>query len=636
MSNSPSQFHSPHLWAAGSLAAEFAPGELVANRYQVVAPQIWRDTNPKEPPSLSDPAPESAIAYLGLFGLSLHLPRLYGICQLEEGEVMVLENVPLTPEGEFYPSLKQVWADASPVRQVYWLWQILSLCQPLTQEGVASSLLDWDNIRVQGWRVRLKQLFLDSETNPPPELLQSSITSTSESATLIQAPLNLYLQKLGAIWQPLVSSAKAVVAPQLEAITQQLQTPDVEFATVSATLNQILLEQAAQQPLRIQVASASDTGPKRSHNEDSCYPTAEEIENRFLQSPPILAEHLAIVCDGIGGHEGGEVASQLAVQSLKLQIQALLREISNDPEIMTPDLVAEQLAAIVRIANNIIAARNDEQEREWRQRMGTTLVMAVQLPQQIKNLELGVGNSHELYIVNVGDSKAYWITPEACYPLTVDDDLASRETTLARSLYREALQHRGAGALTQALGTKDAESLRPTVQRLILEEDGLLLLCSDGLSDNDLLEQYWAYFCPNVLNGEQSLAEAVQGLIDLANEKNGHDNTSVVLAAYGISPQYPVLVNLSELPQFSVVSSKSEASDSPETSEAIEEETELELEPESEPSVEVNNRTQINIVALVLGVLALVASAALGGLLLSKVLLDSDSENPTPPIENAE
>ncbi|MBZ8181348.1 PP2C family protein-serine/threonine phosphatase [Oscillatoria salina] len=636
MSSSQSQFHPPHLWAAGSLAAEFAPGELVDNRYQVVAPQIWRDTNPKEPPSLPDPTPTLAIAYLGLFGQSLHLPRLYGVCQLEEGEVMVLENVPLTPEGEFYPALEQAWADASPVRQVYWLWQILTLYQPLTQEGVVSSLLDWDNIRVQGWRVRLKQLFLDSETNPPPELLQSSLTPPSESATLVQAPIDIYLQKLGAIWEPVVRSAKAAVAPQLEAIARQLQTSEVSLEKVSATLNQLLLEQAAQQPLRIQVASASDTGPKRSHNEDSYYPTAKEIDNRFLQSPPILAEHLAIVCDGIGGHEGGEVASQLAVQSLKLQVQALLKEISTDPEIMTPDLVAEQLAAIVRIANNLIAARNDEQEREWRQRMGTTLIMAVQLPQQIKNLELGVGNSHELYLVNVGDSKAYWITPEACYPLTVDDDLASRETTLARSLYREALQHQGAGALTQALGTKDAESLRPTVQRLILEEDGLLLLCSDGLSDNNLLEQYWAYFCPNVLNGEQTLEEAVRSLIDLANEKNGHDNTSVVLVSYGISPQYPVLVNLSELPQFSLVSSKSGEPNSAEASEGSAEEAELELEPEDQPLVEVNHRSRLKILVIFLGVLALVASAALGGLMLSKVLLDSDSSIPSSPPENAE
>ncbi|MHC5830810.1 MAG: PP2C family protein-serine/threonine phosphatase, partial [Nostoc sp.] len=100
-------------------------------------------------------------------------------------------------------------------------------------------------------------------------------------------------------------------------------------------------------------------------------------------------------------------------------------------------------------------------------------------------------NTHELYLANVGDSRAYWITRNYCQLLTVDDNVATREVRLAQSLYRKALLRADASALTQALGTKDAESLRLKVQRLIVEEDGILLLCSDGLSDNNWVEQSW-------------------------------------------------------------------------------------------------------------------------------------------------
>jgi serine/threonine protein phosphatase PrpC len=253
------------------------------------------------------------------------------------------------------------------------------------------------------------------------------------------------------------------------------------------------------------------------------------------------------VCDGIGGHEGGEVASQLAVQSIKLQVRALLAELTEDPEIMTPELVSQQLSAIIRVANNLIASRNDEQERESRRRMATTLLVALQLP-QIVRLPDGTGNAHELYIASVGDSRAYWITPRYCQQLTVDDDVATREVRMGRSLYRKALQRPDAGALTQAVGTKDAELLRPTVRRFILEEDGLLLLCSDGLSDNDWIEEYCRDYPQDVFSGKLSLEAAVQSLIDLANQKNGHDNTSVILTYCAVSPQYPAVLNLGEIP----------------------------------------------------------------------------------------
>jgi protein phosphatase len=167
-------------------------------------------------------------------------------------------------------------------------------------------------------------------------------------------------------------------------------------------------------------------------------------------------------------------------------------------------------------------------------------VMAVQVPQGVESTTGYLSeNANELYLANVGDSRAYWITPDYCQQLTVDDDVTAREVRNQRSLYRKALLRPDATALTQALGTKDGEFLRPVIQRFIIEEDGILLLASDGLSDNNWVEQSWQDYAVPVLRGELSLEEAVYSWIKLANQKNGHDNTSVVLTHCRVSCEYP-------------------------------------------------------------------------------------------------
>jgi protein phosphatase len=143
----------------------------------------------------------------------------------------------------------------------------------------------------------------------------------------------------------------------------------------------------------------------------------------------------------------------------------------------------------------------------------------------------------------VGDSRAYWITQDYCHRLTVDDDVANREVRLGRSLYRQALQRVDALALTQAIGTRSADHLSPQVQRLVLEEDGLLLLCSDGLSDHNRVEESWEGLVAEVTTGRIALETAVEQLLAIASQRNGHDNSSVVLTYCSVSPEYPVLLN---------------------------------------------------------------------------------------------
>ena len=501
-----------YLWASGSLAAAFSPGTKVLDRYEVITQQVWLDTQPGLPPTVPGELPTAVIPYLRLYPERLHLPAAYGFVHSAEADaddILLLENVPIDETGNLYPTITQGWEQATAVRQVYWLWQILQLWKPLSELGVAYSLLIPDNVRSQGWCVRLL------------ELHQTAATQKPDLADLAQS------------WQPWVTSVNTPVSQELENIIQQMCSTEVKLENISNQLNALLMSSAAELPLSLKVAGATDIGPQLRQNEDNCYPMASSD----LDDP--ILPHLAIVCDGIGGHQGGEVASQLAVQSLKLQIRALLTEVREQTEPISPDLLQGQLEASLRVVNNVLCACNDEQKRQGRERMATTLVMAVQVPQQVPtNSGYQSDNAHELYLANIGDSRAYWITDKYCQLLTVDDIVATREVHSARSLYRPALESIDATALTQALGTKDGELLNIVIQRFILEEDGVLLLCSDGLSDNNWIEKSWQDYVIPVLAGKISVEDAVSNWINLANEKNGHDNTSVVMTLCRVSREY--------------------------------------------------------------------------------------------------
>jgi len=504
-----------YLWAVGKDLEELPTTELIKGRYQIVksrSTQLWLDTLPDLAPEVPDKL-EPVKPYLLLHPYQLHLPQLYGVCSLEHTpEILLLENVPVDRAGQLHPNLISMWEKATPVRQLYWLWQILDLWTPMAEVGVTASWLDPENIRVEGWRVRLTQLH------------------SAQTATL---------GDLAATWQALLPGTPLAVQEPLSQIIRQM--PEANLETTIKSLNQLLLQQAALQPLRLRVVGATDAGPQHLQNEDTCYPLLGDLPSNNQTYDPLIP-FLSIVCDGVGGHEGGEVASQLAVETVKLQIRALLKEVSEDPQLMAPELVAEQLQEILRVVNNMIAGRNDEQQRESRRRMGTTLIMALQLPQQIVTTQ-GKRNSHELYLVSVGDSRAYWLTEEYCHLLTVDDDVANREVRLGRSLYRQALQRVDALALTQAIGTRSADNLSPKVQRLIIEEDGLLLLCSDGLSDQGRVEESWQGLMAEVIGGKITLERSVDQLLEIASQRNGHDNASVVLTYCSVAPEYPVLLN---------------------------------------------------------------------------------------------
>jgi protein phosphatase len=504
-----SQSSTRYLWAADPQAAWIPADKLVENRYHVMAPQLWLDTKSTERPEALWPLPDRARPYAHLSRYRLHLPQLYGFCSLGRAgnsvEIPLLDNVPIDVNGALLPALSEVWPQGNALQQIHWLWQIVNLWQPLVDTGVGYSLLDGKNIRVQDWRIRLCELLPDA-ANPAG---RSNVIG------------------LAGLWQTLVPQAQPAVIEAIEPLMTQMQVGKIAVADLALAINDCLLTQAAALPLNITIAGGTDPGHDR-HNEDSYYPPIQE-----LGQP--LSKHLGIICDGVAGHEGGEVASQMAVQSLQLQMQVLLQDITQETEILSPTQSIEHIQAVLRVVNNFISNQNDEQNRESRRRMATTLVMAMQLPQQVRH-QHGVGNSHEIYIAHVGDSRAYWITRNSCQLLTVDDDVAQREVQRGKSMPWQAAGRIDAGSLTQALGMKDSANLQPMVQRLMAIEDGVLLLCSDGLSDRRLVERSWPDYVPLILDGELPLDMAVAEWIEQARIDNGHDNASLVLMHCNVTP----------------------------------------------------------------------------------------------------
>jgi protein phosphatase len=132
----------------------------------------------------------------------------------------------------------------------------------------------------------------------------------------------------------------------------------------------------------------------------------------------------------------------------------------------------------------------------------------------------------------VGDSRLYRLSSkQGLEQVTVDHEVGQRE--ILRGIEPEIAYGRpDAYQLTQALGPRDENFINPDVQFLELNEDTLLILTSDGLSDNDLIEEHWQTHLEPLLSSETSLESGVSNLIDLANHYNGHDNiTAVVIRA---------------------------------------------------------------------------------------------------------
>ena len=266
--------------------------------------------------------------------------------------------------------------------------------------------------------------------------------------------------------------------------------------------------------LRLDVAQLTDVGRKREHNEDN-------MAYVIPKDPQVMAYKgaLFIVADGMGGHAAGEVASEIAVDTVS---NAYYQDDSDD--------VAASLLQAIRRANAAIHQRASE--NMLRSGMGTTCVTAVL-------------RGNMAYIANVGDSRAYLVRRSTLRQVSQDHSWVAEQVRAGLLTEEQARTHTQRNVITRSLGTQPEVEI--DLFREVLEEGDTLLLCSDGLSgmvSDEELEQTAERFVPQ---------ESVYHLIERANENGGADNITAVIARVqelGVEPpgvRQPVSVGGPEL-----------------------------------------------------------------------------------------
>ncbi|WP_373481112.1 serine/threonine phosphatase [Geminocystis sp.] len=258
----------------------------------------------------------------------------------------------------------------------------------------------------------------------------------------------------------------------------------------------------------------SDIGRKRGHNED-CFAIETNIQKKESpQGTYYNAKGFFVVCDGMGGHASGEVASAMAVKTLYNYFQkSWVDELPS----------AETIKDGILQANEVIYGANIEKGQTGSGRMGTTLVMT--LIQGTKAV-----------IAHVGDSRIYRVNRKwGLEQLTVDHSVAQAE--IKHGIESDiAFARPDAFQLTQALGPRDNTFVNPDINFFDIKEDTLFVMCSDGLSDNDLLENHWETALLPLISSKANLDEGVAQIIDLGNQFNGHDNITCVLIRIKVQP----------------------------------------------------------------------------------------------------
>jgi len=245
----------------------------------------------------------------------------------------------------------------------------------------------------------------------------------------------------------------------------------------------------------------TDVGRRRKLNEDNL------LIDRDI--------HLYAVCDGMGGHNAGEIASKMAIETLHAFIAKSHGEEKDItwPYGLEPNLSfeANRLKTAIKLANKRVFKAADN--REDYTGMGTTLVAAL-----VNDSTLTVGGA--------GDSRVYLVREGKLTQLTRDDSWVSAAWAEGILSSDEIDRHPLRNVITKAVGAKDNIDLE-TSEHTLAKGD-LVLLCSDGLHAMITDEAILGLLNPV----PESLEKAADALIDAANEAGGKDNVSVVLLRY--------------------------------------------------------------------------------------------------------
>ncbi|AOT68414.1 Stp1/IreP family PP2C-type Ser/Thr phosphatase [Geosporobacter ferrireducens] len=238
----------------------------------------------------------------------------------------------------------------------------------------------------------------------------------------------------------------------------------------------------------MEIGACSHIGKIREINEDAFF-IAKDDDNLF------------IVADGMGGHNAGEVASNIAIDAITDYIDKNMN-IQGDHE--EPLIFREIRKAIIE-ANHRILERAVMDENC--QGMGTTLTLALILS--------------KVYIGHIGDSRAYRINKQCMTQITEDHSLVAELVRNGSITEVEAKTHPQRNIITRALGTE--ENIKIDIYSVPFDKEDIIVLCTDGLTN--LVEPSEIMEC---MLYSENLQRACEHLVELANERGGYDNITIL------------------------------------------------------------------------------------------------------------
>ena len=241
----------------------------------------------------------------------------------------------------------------------------------------------------------------------------------------------------------------------------------------------------------------TDTGLARQTNQD-----AFAVDNDL---------GIWVVADGMGGHAGGGIASQLAVKAINDNIASAA--ISFPDFRIRIDQVDERLRSAVAAADSLIRATAGTTPDL--KGMGTTAVIGL----------FCSGPEPSIALAHIGDSRAYLIRDRCINAVTTDHSFVQRLVSEGRISLDEARTHPQQNVLLRAVGVEDRVPPDVTIQSL--HSHDIVIICTDGLTK--MLEEQDILDC--VLTSQRSPDEMCRQLIDAANAHGGKDNTTVIVVA---------------------------------------------------------------------------------------------------------
>lgn len=233
--------------------------------------------------------------------------------------------------------------------------------------------------------------------------------------------------------------------------------------------------------------SKTDIGRKRKLNQDVVYTSGESVGK---------LPNLFLVADGMGGHNAGDYASKMTVETI---VEKIRGSHETNPVII--------LEAAISAANTLVRDKA-EQEPEL-EGMGTTVVAAS-------------CDGSVLHVANVGDSRLYVAGNKGIRQITKDHSWVEEMVRRGGLAKEDARNHPDKNIITRAVGAED--TVKIDFFTVELEEGDMVLMCTDGLTnmleDEEILK---------ILEVSRDIAEMAEELVRAANEKGGKDNISVIL-----------------------------------------------------------------------------------------------------------